>query len=190
MTLLEDKKKLAIIIALLVAIKFIIFPIFAWQNQKLKDTSLLAKQLSKGEHLVANQAQIRNVYVALKKARQQTLSQTVFFEPTETSFQLNVQKRIELLLEKFELKARTSSWLNNVELGQLQAHKLEISLSGPTKGFIGFLTELESNTPKIAIYNFSGNISRMSPNNAKLGKLTGKVIIQVWRKSAEGEQSE
>ena len=60
---------------------------------------------------------------------------------------------------------------------------MEISLTGSTKNYIQFMMALEQIQPKITIVEFRSNISKMYPNQNKLGRFNGKIVIVGWRKN-------
>jgi hypothetical protein len=104
-------------------------------------------------------------------------------EKSVLDYQLKIQKQIEALLSSLALTTRSVSWLNPLQDGHLEEHRMEISLTGSMKSYIQFMIALEQIKPKLTIDEFRSNISKMYPNQNKLGRFNGKIVIVGWRNS-------
>ena len=183
MSLLNDKKRLLLVCGLLIAIKFLLFPWFEWQNIQVNQISTIEKQLQKGLLLVNEQQKLTKNIAQLQNAYRSNSALIASNETSVLDYQLKIQKEIEKMLSSLTLSTRSVSWLNPLQVGDLEEHKMEISLTGSTKNYIQFMMALEQIQPKITIVEFRSNISKMYPNQNKLGRFNGKIVIVGWRKN-------
>lgn len=171
----------------LAAIKFLLVPIFDWQNIQIKSINRQNSQLVKGLDLLANQKQLITQLQTLRHHAQRQLSLIARTDETAIVYQVNIQKQMEKLLEKYHLNARSTTWLNKVTRGNIEEHRLEIALKGSVKNFIEFISEIEQQKPKLAILEYRSIINQMSPQSHELGRFSGKFIVVGWRNIAGGK---
>ena len=181
MSILKNKPILIGLILVLVTIKFAILPIVNWQENKVLEIQKKNKQLKKGLALVDNQQDLAFELLTLQQFSLKQLQLVAGTENTAIQYQLNIQRKIEALIEKYELRSRSVSWLNKVDRDGHEEHRLEVSLAGTFKGFISLLTEIEKQKPKLALLEFRSNISKMFPNRNELGQFSGKFVVISWR---------
>lgn len=177
MSILEDKKLLIGILLFLVGIKFLLMPLFDWQDAKIEQIQRYNKQLNKGNFLVKNQQTMLETVNEIKQRSASLLNKVASKADTRVSYQLKVQKEVELLMEKYELRARSVTWLKSIKSGPFDEHRLELSLAGSFKNYIRFLNEIESVSPKLNIIELRANVSKMFPKRNELGSFSGKVIV-------------
>jgi hypothetical protein len=183
MSLLDNKKRLLIVCAVLIAIKFILLPWFEWQNTQVNQIAAIEKQLQKGLLLVNEQQELTDSISQLQDTYRTNLALIASEEKSVLDYQLKIQKKIEALLSSLALATRSVSWLNPLQDGPFEEHRMEISLTGSMKSYIQFMIALEQIKPKLTIDEFRSNISKMYPNQNKLGRFNGKIVIVGWRNS-------
>jgi len=181
MTLSDNKPFLIGLIVILGAIKFILLPVVTWQETQVNSIFKQERQLAKGLQLLENKTQMIEELNSLRQFSEQQQALIALPEQSPVSYQLKIQKMIEKLLEKYQLNSRSSNWLAPVVKSNIEEHRLEIALSGNTKEFIQFLTEIEQQKPKLSLVDLRTNISKMYPTRDKLGRFTGKFTIVGWR---------
>jgi hypothetical protein len=184
MSLLDNKKRLLIVCAVLIAIKFILLPWFEWQNTQVNQIAAIEKQLQKGLLLVNEQQELTDSISQLQGTYRTNKALIASEEKSVLDYQLKIQKQIEALLSSLALTTRSVSWLNPLQDGHLEEHRMEISLTGSMKSYIQFMIALEQINPKLTIDEFRSNISKMYPNQNKLGRFNGKIVIVGWRNSS------
>lgn len=183
MSLLNDKKHLLLLCGVLLLIKLILMPWFAWQNKQVQQIGSIEKQLQKGLQLVGEQQTLTDNIATLQSAYRTNSALVASAEKNLLDYQLKIQKDIEKLMATLELSSRSVSWLSPVLVGELEEHRMEISLSGSLKNYIQFMIDIEQIQPKLTIDEFRSNISQMKPMQNKLGRFTGKIVIVGWRNS-------
>lgn len=181
MSLLDNKPLLIKIIAALVILKFAIMPIIEWQNEQAQSVAKLQKQLDKGLSLVSKHELLITETAKSKQNLNKELDKVAINSDTPLSYQLSIQKKLEQLLNKHELTARSVSWLTPFSSHSFEEHKLELMLAGELKNFTQFIIEVESIQPKISLFEMRTNVSRMFPKQNKLGRFTGKLVLVSWR---------
>ena len=181
MSLLSNKPLLLSVVAVLAAIRFVLVPFIEWQNEKLSVLNRQEMQLIKGLELLASRESLDEELSRLRNERNSLGGDFLGNDADATSYQLRVQKLINSLLEKNNLKSRNTNWLAAVDKGSLEEHKIEVSFSGKQKDLIQFLLDVEQQKPKIAVYELSGGISGMVARRNILGNTNGKVTLAGWR---------
>jgi hypothetical protein len=187
MSLLDDKKRLLIVCAVLIAIKFVLLPWFEWQNTQVNQIAAIEKQLQKGLLLVNEQQELTDSISQLQDTYRTNSALIASEEKSVLDYQLKIQKKIEALLSSLALTTRSVSWLNPLQDGHLEEHRMEISLTGSMKSYIQFMIALEQIKPKLTIDEFRSNISKMYPNQNKLGRFNGKIVIVGWRNRSRSD---
>lgn len=181
MSILNNRPLLLSIIGVLVTVKFVVQPIFAWQDDVANKLTRQSQQLNKGLTLIENQEELRNQLDTLREKRV-TLSEGLLgIDRDSTGYQLRVQRLIDELLEKNKLKARNSNWFTPVSDGVKEEQRVEIALSGKQKDFIKFLLDIENTKPKLAIVQIGSAINKMSSAQSKLGTFNGMIVVTGWR---------
>jgi len=181
MLLVNDRKLMIQIIVVLLLAKFVIVPVLEWQNEQIDIVNRQSKQLNKGLKLLENKSELVE-HLGKLRSELQVQSQLIAGKgESAISYQLNVQKQIEALLEKYELTSRSITWLNPAVKGNTEEHKLELQLKGSLKNFISLIMEIEQQKPKLAVVEYKSNVSKMYPQRQKLGQFLGKLVIVGWR---------
>lgn len=185
MSLLSNKPVLFGIVGLLVALKFGVQPVIEWQNDKAATLKRQQRQLEKGLQLLANQQQLQQQLMLAKKNRELLTKDILGKEPDQNAFKLRVQRSIEGLIDKHQLKVRNTNWLLPTFDGVSEEHRIEISFAGDNKNLIGFLLDVEQVEPKLAVLEMSSAMSKMRPAAQKLGSFNGRLVLAAWRASED-----
>ena len=181
MSLIKNKPLMLSVVAILAGMKFVIMPIVEWQDEKISVMHRQETQLNKGLTLLEGKETLVSSLTALSKKREALSKELLGEDQNATSYQLRVQKVINTLIEKNDLRARNSNWLTPLDKGGIEEHRLELSFSGKQKNFIQFLLDIEQQKPKIAVYELTSGISNMATQRGNLGNVNGKVILVGWR---------
>jgi hypothetical protein len=169
---MADLKKHALllsIMAMLLVAKFIVVPIFAWQQQVVSDIASKQKKLSKVDNLLAEEQSFTTVNQEFSE--QLDLAEQLFYPyQSSAAFKLAQQQYFEGLVTKHQVDLSTFSWQNMSEDKDLQVtrYQVQIKLRGNVSNIVTLLTELESQAQRIEVHNF--NISLKGQNQQSLGK--------------------
>lgn len=188
LVVLSNKPLLLVLIALLATIKFVIQPILEWQSDQRNELARKQTQLSKGLLLLENQNVLAQTLSIAEDSRESYTRDILGVDPDTTAFQLRVQRQIESLIEKHNLKVRSANWLQAMERRVSIEHRLEVSMSGSNKDLWAFVMDVEQLTPKLSIVQFNTAMSKMMPNANRLGTFNGKVVILGWQSATVGQE--
>ncbi|WDE13270.1 hypothetical protein [Thalassomonas haliotis] len=180
MTELRKHAFLIAVLLLLVVIKFILLPIFQWQEQLSIENNRLEKKAAKISKVLTDDGRVAEVRQQL--VRQLKLGESLLFSyQEEAAFKLTQQQVFERLLEKHALKASNIGWqtgsaLENVGLVKYQ---VKIKFDGKFVDVIAMFAELESSTPWLQIHDF--NITSKGQKADDLGYIRGgRVTINLF----------
>jgi hypothetical protein len=176
----QPKHQLALgAIAILLLLKFMLVPLFDWQNQQLSNLVNLQKRASKSHSAIINQTQM-----AVKQQHitaQLTAINELFVEhKNEAEFKLAMQQQIEQTIATHQLQINNSSWLPSIAVAnaQLMRHQLRLSIKGQMLNFKSLVTLLESSTPKAELKTF--NINLKGQNSERLGQVDGTIELAFY----------
>lgn len=176
---LKKHAALLVIIGLLSILKFVIVPIFDWQNDALLNIGLLEKKQNKIERLISNQKQAVGDDVKLSEIVNK--SEAVFFvQHNESTFKLQQQKKIEDLLSKHNITASNFGWQATKEYVKISAksYQLLINFSGQSYDVLALMLALETNPKLIGISDFNLRIKGQSKES--MGMITGRFTLQLY----------
>jgi Tfp pilus assembly protein PilO len=176
---LQKHSILLLLIALLVAFKFVVVPIFSWQATQLVALQGLEQKQNKISQLLKQQNSNSQVNTALTAAI--SLAKPLFFpEQPETDFKLTQQKVLEALLAKHDVKSQNIGWQTSTRLADLDLVRYPIKLSVIGKGsnIIEFITAIESKGQYIKVHDF--NLSFKGQGSKKLGRVTGAITLHLF----------
>lgn len=167
------------IILLLAVIKFVIVPVFTWQDEVLADISYLEKKQDKINSLLKNSKSNNRVNDELILMLTPA-NKLLFPLQKEASFKLKQQERIETLLAKYKLQVQHVGWQVSTYFNKLSIvrYPIEIRFTGKTLDAIDFINALEIATPHIDIRDF--NFSFRGQIDKNLGRITAKITLHLY----------
>ena len=130
---LLSRTNLLATLAAIVILKFVIFPLWTWQNEILRELQAKNLKLSKLSSVIANHENLRSQLTEIE-SDMQTLTQ-LFFLNQET-IKLSVQKQIENMFEKNSVKIEGFNWVFDSENGVVRSLRASIKYSGSTRDVI------------------------------------------------------
>lgn len=159
------------IIGLLLMAKFIVVPIFTWQDTIIAEITLLNKQ----QHKINSVLEQSSGNGQLLEQVNRVLTQAEpLFTPfkDEASFKLEQQQMIEALLVKYQLRSQNIGWEASKSFDEISVIRYPITLvlSGNSTDIIEFLAALESMSQLIEIASM--NVSLKGQRDKKLGQIT------------------
>jgi len=179
---MAELKKHALLLslmAILIIAKFIVVPIFDWQNNELQNIKLLAKKQQKITQVLNGQDNTANSNATLKSINK--LGDSIFFTyQTESAFKLKQQKMFESLLAKHYVQSERIGWQVTTELPNLSAtqYQLQLSVKGQTHNVVSLLAELENHNKLIEIKDF--NVNFKGQNEIALGQIFGDLTLRLY----------
>jgi hypothetical protein len=187
MSLLNDRKTLLWLVAVLLIAKFIVMPVIEWQNSTLSEIHSLTKRLKKADALIANFAYLNQANQELTQALEQ--QRTWFFQGSEsTQTQLQQLREIEGLAQKNQLNIVNSRWLGSQHKQGYTEHRLELGINGELVNVIQLISDIESQKKPRRFDSWSVNIRGMSKNS--IGRVVnGKLVLQILVQDTAGEQN-
>jgi len=181
---LKQHAWLLTIIALLAVIKFVVLPVFAWQDNLLAEISLLEKKQNKINHVLRHSEKNKHLSDELTQLLAPA-NQLLYPLQTEASFKLQQQKMFETLLAKHKLTVQDVGWKAATPYDELAMvrYPIDIRFTGNTLDVIEFISELESATQRLAISSF--NFSFKGQSEKRLGRVNGKVTLHLFLRQDE-----
>ncbi len=176
----QPKHQLALgALVILIALKFLIVPLFDWQNSQLAQLANLQKRAVKSQNVIINQSQINQAQQTINAQLEAVNSLFVDYQ-RESEFKLAMQQQIEQTIANNQLQINTSSWLPSITVAnnQLIRHQLRLNLKGKMRDFINLITLLESKTPKAELKSL--NINLKGQNNESLGRVEGTIELAFY----------
>ncbi|TMP66225.1 hypothetical protein CWB76_18550 [Pseudoalteromonas sp. S1609] len=180
----QPKHQLALgALVILIALKFLIVPLFDWQNSQLAQLANLQKRAVKSQNVIINQSQINQAQQTINAQLKAVNSLFVDYQ-RESEFKLAMQQQIEQIIANNQLQINTSSWLPSITVAnnQLIRHQLRLNLKGKMRDFINLIILLESKTPKVELKSL--NINLKGQNNESLGRVEGTVELAFYMHQA------
>ena len=153
---------LSVLVVLLVA-KFVVVPVFDWQESLYQENQANQKKLLKVKRLIEEQDQLlaRDTLVsgALDGAEK-----LIFKVESEAEFKLTQQQFLEELLAKHNLRAENFGWQSGILLDEVNIKQLQLQLrfSGSIVDLVNFVAALEQLEQRYHVVNFNVNFSKGS----------------------------
>jgi len=184
---MAELRKHALLISLLVILlisKFIVVPIFEWQEQLIIENNSQEKRLAKITRVLTKDGQVNAVNQKLINELEK--AERLFFSyQSESAFKLSQQQVFEKLLEKHQLRSSNIGWQTATEYTELALTRYQVNIrfSGQFVDVVAMYTELESSTPWLEIDNF--NISTRSGKDGVIGNIKGgRVTVNLYMHNA------
>ncbi|XQW85905.1 hypothetical protein ACOYR1_03950 [Thalassotalea piscium] len=184
---MAELKKHALLLSLmltLIVFKFVVVPIYEWQEVKLAEIELLTKKKMKIEGVLQQKSSFKENFDLL--AAEVAKGNTAFFTfQKEADFKLTQQKLIERMLKKHQIVPSNIGWQVTTPLPEFELlnYQLRVQFSGKTLDLINFIKDTESFSRRIEISDFY--ISVTNQKNNSLGKSAGWFIINFYTNDTE-----
>lgn len=181
MSKINRKQALLLLSAVLLLVKFALQPFLEWQESKAANIYAMQQQLTKGQALLEKQSELRQQLFRTRAAQQKILSDVAAVDVSSASFQLNTQKKVDALLQEYQLEADNISWQQPLDKDYGIEHRLEIRLSGDFRQQALFWIALESMKPKVTVLESTSSISDMSASDKDMGDFLGRMLLSFWQ---------
>lgn len=185
---MEELKKHAWLLALLTLLlvaKFIVVPIYQWQDKQQAEIYLLEAKQGK----ISKVLNEKDNTTKLKQKLEAVLKQTdglIFPYQEDAKFKLNQQKMLEALLSQFNLTTQHVGWqvARSKDHLLLTSYPILIRFSGKTTDVIQFLAAIEANSQRIEVNEF--NFSFKGQREKTLGRINGSVTLMLFMENKLG----
>lgn len=167
------------LLSLLLCVKFVLLPIYQWQEGKLHTVQMLQKKQQKVANILQFKNEEREKYITLKD--NVAKGESIFFPyQKESDFKLAQQKLIENLLVKNKVTASNIGWQVTSPLPEYKTinYQLKLQFSGKHLDVVNLIYSFEKNAQRIEIADFNLNIQGQSGD--KLGNINGWFIINFY----------
>ncbi|WP_340676890.1 hypothetical protein [Paraglaciecola sp.] len=173
-------------VAVLLAIKFVILPLFDWQDQQLLEIQLLNNKINRIDNVLKN----RNQILEHKSALELMLAdnESVFFNSDSlATFQLEQQQWLENKIKKYELDVGNIGWSPQQTLAEfdLTAHFVQLNVDGRGNNIFRFIQELQADKHYVGVQAFNVNFKRQ--NKLNLGAARVRLNLVFYRQGAVGK---
>jgi len=172
-----------VMISLLVVIKFILIPVFEWQDGLVSNIQNKNKRLTKINNVLSNN--IKTTEDNSQLSENLVKAESFFFpSQSESSFKLAQQQAFEKLMGKHNVKSSNVGWQTTTIINdmELKRYQVNIRFEGALFDVIAMYTELEGLSPWLEIENF--NIPMNNKKNDSLGYIKGgRVAVNLYMHS-------
>ncbi|GAA5142102.1 hypothetical protein [Thalassotalea piscium] len=188
---MDELKKHSLLITLMVilgAVKFILVPVYDWQDAQLAEIKLLAKKKSKIENILNQEETFQQNHEKL--AAEVKKGNAVFFPyQKEADFKLTQQKLLESLFKKHQVAASNIGWqvITPIPEININSFQIRVQFTGETLNVIQFMGALERYPQRIEITEFYLDLANQS--GKKLGKTNGWFMLKFYANATEQDNS-
>ena len=173
----DKKRKLMVgaLVVLLIA-RFILVPIFDWQQEQIVQIAAKEQRLIKTNNIIARLPQINLALAKLKQSNQQQQSR-YFSHKTTNAFKLQLQQRIDKIFSQYDLKVTNFNWVAEIA-GDITQARASISFDGQTKDFAKLQLAIAQLPELLNVNQWTLHIKRMSASS--LGNAKGSIILTAY----------
>ena len=176
--MMTSNKKLLISAAIfLMVIRFVLVPVFTWQQDLITELESKQARLSKGMNLVERKDQIAKGIKDLEAQKKALLNNYFISERGIDDLKLRSQQRIESLLAEHQLQVRSFNWVSDIP-GEIQETRAQVSFIGNTKDVAGLQMALAKAPQLIQVVELSLRLSGL--DNKSLGQADGTAVIALY----------
>lgn len=172
---MQNKPFLLSVIAFLALLRFLVVPIFEWQDETLAKTQQLQKKIDKSLVYINNATKLEAYNVDLSNALAvRNQAREVYSDVGR--YQLAKQRQLESLFQQYDIRIKTSNWLEPIKTAQSVTLQYSFQFSGKLKNLIPLHLALSKLGRDILVTRISMNVS--GQRGTSLGLLNGSGTIQ------------
>ncbi|WP_448552124.1 hypothetical protein [Thalassotalea montiporae] len=171
---MNHKNELLLLLALLVTIKFIVVPIFEWQDELRAESAQLERKAAKTEAAIA-QSDTLIKYNQNLKQQLEIIKSSIDEYDDLGKYQVAKQQQIERVFSEYSLDIKALTWHEPVPNQVGTTLKINVRFSGLVKNFMKAQFALYKSTQSLTIDSFSLN-TRFQTDDS-LGKTNGNLLI-------------
>lgn len=170
-------RELLIVMAILIGVRWLIVPVFDWQEQQLLQKQLLEKRVSRVTELLLNDSNYEGLFVAADVASERARA-TLLEVNDEASFKLEQQVLIERIINSYDLVVSNFGWNPEIveEDFEVRIYPAVIRLEGSSYKIMMAMLEIEALDKAVLIGDFDLRIFNQSSDT--MGRANARVVIQ------------
>jgi len=163
---LQNKHKIMLsLLTVLMLIRFVIVPIFSWQDEKVAKIQNSKQRIAKTENVIARLPQITS---ALKKLQLSNKNIESFFTKKKSlaAFKLQQQQQIESLFTTHGIKVKNFNWAADIP-GKISESRAKITFEGKTSDFARLHLAIARLPTLIKVAEWTANIKKKRKRKSK-----------------------
>jgi hypothetical protein len=172
---MTNKPLLLTLLAVLFVMRFIVVPIFDWQNQAIIDTRSQQNKLDKSAAYIDDLPKL----TAFKEALSATLAARHAASETYNDigrYQIAKQRQFEQMFAAADISITSSNWLDPIATAKGVTLQMRLQFSGKLNRFIDLHTQIAALGASVYVTNLS--LSMRGQTEKSLGTFTGNAIIR------------
>lgn len=179
-----EKKPLLLLLALLVVVKFVIYPVIDWQESTLDELKSANARLVKSSSVIENEDKLNDALSAVE-AHQNVLERLISPYAEEAEFRFITQKLLSDMIDEYGMDTENIGWLSRLEITEagLIRHQVRVVVDGKTTEVQKFVSELESNRDNILIRQFQ--VSLRYQDSDSLGRARLSLLLAFYMNKPE-----
>ncbi|WP_462170284.1 hypothetical protein [Pseudoalteromonas xiamenensis] len=165
--LVEQRPFLVVLLTILIVVKFLLQPLFEWQEQKQQEIAMLSNKLTKYRAIDQAEASLNDT--ADMTVKRLNSIQTLFYPSQDTTlFQLEQQKIIEKELEANNIVVNSFNWELPFNIPSSEVVKLMaiINIEAKAEGNLKWLLDREKSAPTFFVDEF--NLRLLTKSNSEI----------------------
>jgi uncharacterized membrane protein YcgQ (UPF0703/DUF1980 family) len=162
------------ILSVLVLVKFVLVPVFDWQNNKMEQITQLERKIKKSKDYIVRLPEMT--------AQQEQLTTVIntYKEQTDTyndigRYKLNKQRQLEALFSQYNVEIKALNWRDEVSTEQGISIPMYLQFTGQLKSFINLKLDILASGSNIELEKFNLNIAGQLEKS--LGRVNGNLTI-------------
>ena len=172
---MSNKPLLLGLLAVLFVMRFIVVPIFDWQNQAVTDTRSLQNKLDKSAAYITDLPKL----IAFKESLNDELAARHAASETYNDigrYQIAKQRQFEQMFDAADISITSSNWLDPIATAKGVTLQMRLQFSGKLHRFINLHTQIAALGASVNVTNLSLNMSGQTESS--LGTFSGNAIIR------------
>ncbi|MDO6426501.1 hypothetical protein Q4489_05720 [Thalassotalea sp. 1_MG-2023] len=175
------RKNLLLIVALLAVIRFVIVPIFEWQEEKIDDIDAKITRLDKAENVINRQAKLTTLLSDVQQSNEET--EVLYHNFTSTNaMKLSLQQQVEKIFSQHSVKIKNFTWPNELP-GNITELRAKVFFDGNTKDLAKLHLALSAQTKLFNIAEWTIHIRKMKEDS--LGVASGSLVFSAYNLSSK-----
>jgi hypothetical protein len=172
---MNNKPLLLALLAALLVLRFIVVPVFEWQNQVISDTKAQQNKLDKSDAYINDLPTL----VAFKDKLTAALAARHAASDTYNDigrYQIDKLRQLEKMFKLADISISSSNWLDPVVTAKGVTLQLNLQFSGKLKPFINLHTQIAGMSSNVIITDL--NITVFGQGADTLGTFNGNTLLR------------
>lgn len=172
---MNNKPLLLSLLAVLFVLRFVVVPVFDWQNATIEETQSLQHKLDKSAAYIDDLPKLRAF------GEQLTTALTARHQASETyndigRYQIAKQRQFEQMFNANDIEIKSSNWLDPVATAKGVTLQLRLQFSGQVNQFIQLHTQIAAMGNSVNVTNLG--LTMRGQTTDSLGTFSGNAIIR------------